>query len=154
MGIKETSAAWQYSNDEEKQLADQIIDLERKALDKWFQGDSSGYRELWSNTNFSYFDSVFDHRIDTHEEISKFVTSAVDGKLHAESYDLSNPRVQFGKDMAVLTFQLHAETTLLDMHYNCIEIYQKEKDHWRVVHSTWSFIRPMEMDFSQFKDIV
>ncbi|WP_281635400.1 nuclear transport factor 2 family protein [Flavobacterium marginilacus] len=144
---------WKYS-DEQQQLAKQIIDLEMTALDKWFNGDSSGYRDLWSKTNFSYFDGVFDHRIDTHEEISKFVTSVVDGKLYAKSYDFTNPRVQFGQDIAILTFQLHADTSLIDMHYNCIEIYQKEGDSWSVIHSTWSFIRPMDMDFNAIKEVV
>lgn len=135
-------------NEEERQLAEYIIGLERSALDKWFNGDSSGYRELWSERSFTYFDSVMDHRVDTHEEISAFVKKAVDGNLHADSYDFVNPRVQIGQDMAVLTFQLHAATNLIHMHYNCIEIYQKERqrvgdgtsgmgEDWRVIHSTW-----------------
>lgn len=139
---------------EQKKLAQHIIGLEKAALDKWFNGDSSGYRELWSKKNFSYFDGVFDHRVDTHEEITKFVTTVVDNKLYAKSYDFCNPRVQFGEDMAILTYQLHADTTLINMHYNCIEIFKKEDDGWRVVHSTWSFIRPMDMDFGKMKEIV
>ena len=143
-----------YKNEGEEQIASMIIKLEEEALKKWFQGDSSGYRDLWSKQNFSYFDSVCAHRVDTHEEISDFVKGAVDGKLFAESYDFVNPRVQFGGDMAVLTYQLHANTTLINMHYNCIEVYLKEGDEWHVIHSTWSFIRPMEMDFGDVKAIV
>jgi len=101
-----------YKSEEERKLAEQIIDMEKAALDKWFKGDSSAYRALWSEDDFSYFDSVADHRVDMHEEISAFVKSAVDGKLFADSYDFCNPRVQFGGDMAVLTYQLHADTTL------------------------------------------
>ena len=57
--------------------------------------------------------------------------------------------------MAVLTYQLFAETNLIDMEYNCIEVYQKEDDgQWRVIHSTWSFIRPMEKKFSEEKNVV
>ena len=135
-------------------MAEHIIGLERKALDKWFNGDSSGYRELWSEINFSYFDSVMPKRVDTHEEISAFVKQAVDGNLFADSYDFVNPRVQIVQDMAVLTFQLHADTSLINMHYNCIEVYQKEGDQWRVVHSTWSFITPLSNDFGDVKEIV
>lgn len=142
-----------YKSEEERKLAEQIIDMEKAALDKWFKGDSSAYRALWSEDDFSYFDSVADHRVDTHEEISAFVKSAVDGKLFADSYDFCNPRVQFGGDMAVLTYQLHADTTLINMHY-CIEVYRKEAAGWRVIHSTWSFIRPMDMDFGTIKAVV
>ena len=66
----------------------------------------------------------------------------------------NKPAEQFGKDMAVLTYQLFAKTTLIDMQYNCIEVFQKESDDWHVIHSTWSFIRPMDMDFSAIKEVV
>lgn len=143
-----------YETEEKRQLAEHIISLEKSALDKWFKGDSSGYIELWSEQDFSYFDSVAPGRIDSHEEISDFVRGAVDGKLFADSYEFLSPRVQIGSDMAVLTFQLHAKTTLLHMHYNCIEVYKKEGEDWRVVHSTWSFIQPMTNDFGNVKEIV
>lgn len=141
-------AAWQYDSAEERELAARIIGLEKSALDKWFNGDTSGYEKLWSKQSFSYFDSVLTERIDSHAEIEK-VLKGIDGKLFADSYDFRNPRVQIGKDMAVLTFQLFAKTTLIDMAYNCIEVYRREADGaWRVIHSTWSFIRPMGRDFN------
>ena len=143
-----------YKNEEERMLAQQIIDLEKAALDKWFKGDSAGYRELWSKGNFSYFDCVNDQRIDSHEEISAFVKAVVDNKLFADSYEFSNPRVQICGDTAILTYQLHAYTSLIDMHYNCIEVYHKEENKWHVIHSTWSFIRPMDMDFGSIKVVV
>lgn len=47
---------------------------------------------------------------------------------------------------------LFADTNLIDMEYNCIEVYQKEEDGvWRVIHSTWSFIRSMEKRFKEEK---
>jgi len=153
MKEKERNAYEQAYTEAEKQLADHIISLERAALDKWFRGDTSGYRELWSRKSFTYFDGVAEHRIDDHETICKFLDS-IEGKLFADKYDFRFPRVQFGGNMAVLTYQLFAKTSLLDMRYNCIEIYQKESDGWHVIHSTWSFIRPMEMDFSAVKEIV
>ncbi len=148
------STAWQYSSEEEKALAQHIIGLEKSALDKWFKGDTSGYERLWSKRSFTYFDGVVTERIDDHAAIVEFLRT-IDGKLFADSYDFRNPRVQFGQDMAVLTYQLFSKTTLIDMEYNCIEIYQKEDDGiWRVIHSTWSFIRPMYKDFSQMKAVV
>ena len=139
---------------EERKLAEHIIGLEKSALDKWFNGDTSGYEQLWSKHSFTYFDAVVEKRVDDHATIAEFLKT-IDGKLHADSYDFRNPRVQIGKDMAVLTYQLFAATNLIDMEYNCIEVYQKEEDGvWRVIHSTWSFIRPMEKNFGKTKDIV
>lgn len=148
------SVAWQYDSPEQEALAQHIIGLERAALDKWFAGDTSGYESLWSRRSFTYFDAVVTERIDDHATIAEFLKT-IDGKLFADSYDFRNPRVQIGEDMAVLTYQLFAKTTLIDMEYNCIEVYQKEADgQWRVIHSTWSFIRPMDKDFTPAKEVV
>lgn len=154
MEHQKNEATWQYKNETEKALAQHIIGLERAAIDKWFNGDTSGYEQLWSKRSFTYFDAVVTERIEDHATIEEFLKT-IDGKLFAESYDFRNPRVQIGEDMAVLTYQLFAKTTLIDMEYNCIEVYQKEEDgQWRVIHSTWSFIRPMDKDFAPAKEIV
>ncbi len=148
-----SDALW-YRNESEQRLARRIIALEKAALDKWFKGDTSGYAELWSKRDFSYFDSVVEKRVDDYAAIAETL-KGIDGKLHADSYDFCSPRVQFGNDMAVLTYQLFAKTNLLDMEYNCIEVFKKEEEeNWRVIHSTWSFIRPMEKDFGKAKEIV
>lgn len=54
---------------EQRKLADEIIALERGALDKFFRGDVSGYLDLWSKDNFTYFDVNCKERIDHHEQI-------------------------------------------------------------------------------------
>ena len=139
---------------EQTELAEHIIGLEKATLDKWFKGDVSGYRELWSRESFTYFDGDNPNRVDDHETIDQFLDSLA-GKLYADTYDFRDPRVQFGVATALLTYQLFAETNLIDMKYNCVERYQKEDDgQWRVIHSTWSFIRPMDMDFNSAKEIV
>ena len=133
-----------YKTDEERRLAEELIALERNALDKWFNGDTSGYAALWSRRSFTYFDGVVAERVENHETIEAFL-KMLDGKLFADSYDFRNPRVQTGNDMAVLTYQLFAKTTLLDMAYNCVEVFQKEDDgFWRVIHSTWSLYKALE----------
>lgn len=139
---------------EEQRLAEHIIGLEKAALEKWFKGDTSGYERLWSERSFTYFDAVVTERIDDHATIAEFLKT-IEGKLFADSYEFRSPRVQIGQDMAVLTYQLFAETTLINMEYNCIEVYQKEEDgEWHVIHSTWSFIRPMEKNFNATKEVV
>lgn len=144
----------QQYTEEERALADHIIGLEKGALDKWFKGDTTGYEQLWSKHSFTYFDSVRPDRVDDHETIAQFLET-IKGKLFADSYDFHCPRVQFGQDMAVLTYQLFSNTSLLDMKYNCIEIYQKEENgEWHVIHSTWSFIRPMDQKLPEDKNVV
>ncbi|MFJ8141240.1 hypothetical protein [Streptomyces sp. NPDC096013] len=140
--------------DEQKLLAEHLIGLEKGALGKWFKGDVSGFRELWSRRSFTYFDAAHPDRVEDHETIDTFL-DGVAGKLHADEYEMRRPRVQFGAYTALLTYQLYSDTNLIDMKYNCIELFQKEEGfQWRVIHSTWSFIRPMDMDFGSAKKIV
>lgn len=139
---------------EQQQLAAHLIGLEKAALDKWFRGDTSGYEQLWSKRSFTYFDGVVAHRVEDHATIAAFLKT-IEGKLYAEHYDFCEPRVQFGEDMAVLTYQLFAKTSLIDMQYNCIEVFQKEENgEWHVIHSTWSFLRPMDMHFEKAVEVV
>ncbi len=140
-------------SDDERRLAEHLISLERSALDKWFQGDTSGYESLWSERSFTYFDAVVKERVDDHDAIITFLKS-IDGKLFADSYDFCQPRVQAGNDMTVLTHQLYAKTNLFDMEYNVIEVFRKEEDQWRVIHSTWSFIRPMNKNFASEDNVI
>lgn len=144
-----------YKNDEERQLAEHLIDIERTALDKFMNGDGSLYAELWSKDNFTYHDAGFDHRVDTYEEIKNFLDNVVNGKLKTSEYEFKNPRVQFAsKDVAVLTFQLFAVTNLNDMRYNCVEVFVRQSNGtWQVIHSTWAVIRPFEMDFSKIRKL-
>lgn len=154
METKEKNAVWQYKSAGEKQLAEYIIGLEEAALEKWFKGDTSGYAELWSKRSFTYFDAVVTERLDEFAATADLFKK-VEGNLLATSYEIRSPRVQLGVDMAVLTYQLFAKTNLINMEYNCIEVFQKEEDgQWHVIHSTWSILRPMQKDFSKFKEIV
>ncbi|MEU5416053.1 hypothetical protein [Streptomyces clavifer] len=59
--------------EEQKQLAEHLIGLEKSALDKWLNGDVSGYRELWSRRSFTYFDGANLERVEDHETIDAFL---------------------------------------------------------------------------------
>ncbi|MCM1254815.1 MAG: nuclear transport factor 2 family protein [Duncaniella sp.] len=146
-----------YKTPEEAALARHIIGIEEDALKKFLDGDMSGYRELWSRNSFTYFDAVTKERVEDVREMDGFL-DRLEGNLKTYDYKFVNPRVQSCGDMAVLTYQLFAHTNRNDIRYNCIEVFQKEDDvKWHVIHSTWSTIRPMEVDWSKFgepKDVV
>ncbi|MDG4969517.1 nuclear transport factor 2 family protein [Lactococcus lactis] len=132
---------------EELILAKKLIQIEIDALNRFYKGDTSGYRNLWSKENFSYYDANTSERIDTYEEIYDFLMNRVEGKVNVESYEFLSPRVQFGKDMAVLTYHLPYDDKPNSLHYNVIEIFQKtKKDKWEVIHSTWTPLDPSKKD--------
>lgn len=128
--------------EEELRIAEHLLQLEENALKLWFNGDTSGYRTIYSHDDFSYFDSVRTTRIDSYDDFVPFLDQ-LDGKLFASSYEICNPRVQIKGDTAVFTFQLYAKTNIIDVEYNCIEVYQKQENgEWLIIHSTWAMIAP------------
>lgn len=131
---------------EQKQLAEQLIQIEVDALNGFYNGDTTGYRKLWSQESFSYFDVNTAKRIDRYEEIYDFLMTRVEGKFFVESYEFVAPRVQFGIDMAVLTYHLPHDENPNSKHYNVIEIFQKNSDgEWQVIHSTWQALDPAKL---------
>lgn len=127
-----------------------IIDLERGALDKYYNGDMTGYYGLWSHDDFSYFDAGHAKRLDSFAEVREFLDGKVAGKMHADSYRFVSPRVQLHGDTGILTYQLFADTNFIDMKYNVVEVFQKNAaGEWKVVHSTWDTITPYDRDLSQ-----
>lgn len=140
---------------EQHALEEKIVALEVSALDKYFKGDVSGYLDIWSKDNFSYFDAGTKERSDSYEQVKLFLETVVAGKMHADTYDFHYPRVQLSADTAVLTYQLHADTPFIEMHYNVIEVFQKNKNNdWKVIHSTWDLITPFSPDIKRPKVIV
>ncbi|MBB1079032.1 nuclear transport factor 2 family protein [Limosilactobacillus sp. STM2_1] len=127
-----------------------IISLEKGALDKYFNGDMSGYYDIWSHDDFSYFDAGHDKRIDDFNEVKQFLDGRVAGKIHADSYKFVSPRVQLNGNTGILTYQLFADTNFIDMQYNVVEVFQKNaQGEWKVVHSTWDTITPFSRELSK-----
>ena len=93
-----------YGATSEKDVGNQIIALERGALDRWGRGDPSGYQEIYA-PGVTYFDPMQDKRIDGLDAI-KVRQAPIKGKVHVDRYDMIDPKVQRQGDIAVLTFNL------------------------------------------------
>lgn len=149
----QSEASWKM-NDGQDDLREQIIGMEKHALDCFYNGDSSEYRKLWDRENFTYVDGFAPHRRDSWKDVVDHVGAAVDGKMYAGNYQFLIPRVQISPlgDTAVLTYELHADTNQWNMHYNCIEIFEKKNDGWTVINSIWSLIQPLTNDFGALSE--
>src|SRR5437764_7073157 len=84
--------------------ADEILSLERAALDRWGKGDPDGFLELYA-ADITYFDPVTALRIDGHPAMAEYYRPWV-GKIHVARYEMLNPRVVVGGDLALLTYNL------------------------------------------------
>ncbi|MCM1520238.1 MAG: hypothetical protein NC098_05580 [Lachnoclostridium sp.] len=70
---------------DEISTAKHIVDLEKDALNLWFNGQTAGYNRLWSRESFPYFDVAVMKRVDSHAAIEE-VLKTIEGKLFAPSY--------------------------------------------------------------------
>jgi ketosteroid isomerase-like protein len=125
--------------------ANQILMLERAALDRWGKGDPDGFLELYS-TDVTYFDPSTAIRMDGHRAMAEYYRPLI-GKIQIPRYEMLNTQVVVDGDMALLTYNLVNYIT--DAHgvesvgtrWNSTTVYQWRGDAWKAIHSHWSFTR-------------
>src|ERR1043166_3742998 len=126
-------------------VADTIIALERAALDRWGRGDPTGYVETYARAVTS-FDPFAAKRVDGIDSI-KAMLEPITGKVHIDSYEMLNPRVQPAGDVAVLSFNLVSHVKNPDgsprtVRWNSTEVYRRIGGRGRIIHNHWSFTKP------------
>jgi ketosteroid isomerase-like protein len=127
-----------------RQNADQeIIALERSALDKWAQSDTGGYVDI-SADDITWFDFTPGEqlRIDGLQAVRNYLKPFI-GNIPPHTYDLVNPKVQMYGNTAVLTFHWKGsltDGTPLDG-YKVTAVYNWKDGKWRQVHAHWSVIQ-------------
>ena len=119
-----------------------IIALEKGALEKWNQGDPSGYLDL-SADDVTYFDPSIEQCLDGLDNLKKYY-EPIKGQIKVSKYEMINPKVVATNDMAVLTFNLNSCKNDEVHKWNCTEVYRLEPNgKWKIVQTHWSsFIKP------------
>src|SRR5687768_2711800 len=84
--------------------ANDVIAMERAALDRWGAGDPRGYLEIMAD-EVTYFDPVQERRIDGLAAMTVMLEGWT-GKIQVDRYDMVRPLVQAHGDAALLTFNL------------------------------------------------
>ena len=122
----------------ETDTAAQILALERAALDRWGQGDPSGFLEI-SAPEVVYFDPFLKQRLDGLEELTRYY-EGIRGKVRIARYELLNPKVHQIGDAAVVTFNYVSYGGNEDEYrWNCTEVYGRYSVGWRIIQTHWSF---------------
>ena len=122
------------------QIADEIIDMERAALDRWVQGDPGGFLEI-SAQDVVYFDPSQEHRLNGLAELTAFYES-LRSQIRVDRYELIDPKVQVYGNVAVLTFNYLSEAQGETRRWHCTEVYVKSPGGpWRIVQTHWSGTR-------------
>lgn len=126
-------------------VPEQIIMLERDALDRWGKGDPGGFLDLYAH-DVSYFDPTVAARIDGHEAMESYYRPWI-GKIQIARYEMLNPQVVVDGNMALLTYNLvnyiadGSGIESVGAQWNSTTVFQNQGDGWKTVHSHWSFTR-------------
>jgi ketosteroid isomerase-like protein len=130
-------------------VSEEIIALERSALDRWITFDPQGYLDL-SASEVTYFDPMRDKRVDGLEALKALLEpiKQFKGSITEPRYEMIDPKVQQYGDVALLTYNLTnygrvsggPEAVLA--RWNSSELYARIGDKWKLVHSHWSFTKP------------
>jgi hypothetical protein len=122
-------------------VSETLISLETAALQRWGQGDPSGFLEI-SAPGVSYFDPFLASRIDGLPALSVYYDS-IRGKVHIDRFELLNPVVVAVAELAVLTFNFVSCSGADLQRWNCTEVYRLSSVGWRIVQTHWSLVQPL-----------
>ncbi len=130
-------------------VLDELVALERSALDRWIRLDPEGYLGLYA-PDITYFDPTTAKRVESVDAMRTRLAPMKDLKLPVTNprYEMIAPKVQRHGDTALLTFNLvnygvppdGAERVLA--RWNSTEVYSRVGGRWKIVHSHWSYVRP------------
>jgi ketosteroid isomerase-like protein len=130
---------------EARATADQIVTLERRALDRWGKGDPGGFLDLYG-ADITYFDPVTAARVDGHQAMADYYRPFV-GKIQIPRYEMLSPHVIVEGNMALLTYNLvtYAQDARgvesVGSRWNSTVVYQRRGGTWKSIHSHWSYTR-------------
>ncbi len=116
-----------------------ILGMERAALDRWGNGDPSGFLEICA-PDVVYFDNTLERRLDGLDALTAHY-GPVRGKVFLERYELLNPKVQLCGDAAVLTFNFVGYAQGGSSRWNCTEVYRRAEGEWRIIQTHWSVMQ-------------
>ncbi len=124
----------------------EIIALERSALDKWAQSNTGGYIDI-SADEITWFD--FQPGAQLRVEGLPAVRNLLEpltGNIPLHTYDLVDPKVQIYGNTAVLTF--HWKASMTDGTplggWKATSVYTLKDGKWLQVHAHWSPVQSGE----------
>ena len=124
---------------DKQEITKTLIALESAALERWGKGDPSGFLEICA-PDVVYFDPYQKTRIDGLEALTQYYKT-IWGQVYFDRFELLNPCVQIGGELAVLTFNYVSYTGEKQSRWNCTEVYRQSGDTLQIIQTHWSYTR-------------
>ena len=121
-------------------VAETIIGAETQALHRWGAGDPDGFLDI-CHPEVTYFDPYNDSRIDGLPVLRRLYEQ-LRGQVQFDRFEMINPRVVLGMDLAVLSFNLTSHGANGACRWNCTEAYREVEGRWLIIQTHWSLVRP------------
>lgn len=118
---------------------EEIIQLERTALERWGKGDPDGFLEI-SAPDVTYFDPFIERRLEGIDALRKLY-EGLRGNIAIGSSEIVTPSVHLSGNMAVLTYQFVSRGSEGTMKWNTTEVYRRDPQGWRIVHTHWAIAK-------------
>lgn len=128
------------SSQNSSSISKTIIGIEISALEKWNNGNPSGFLEICAK-DVVYFDPFTELRMDGIENLTTLYEN-IRGQIKVEKYDMISPVVQAVDKMAVLTYNLISYFEGGHENWNCTEVYRLDDNQWKIIQTHWSFTKP------------
>ena len=122
-----------------QEITETLIAMESAALRRWGNGDPSGFLEICA-PDVVYFDPYLEKRIDGVEALTQYY-KGLWGQILLDRFELLNPCVQIGSEIAVLTFNYESYTGDKTSRWNCTEVYRLSEGGWQIIQTHWSYTR-------------
>jgi ketosteroid isomerase-like protein len=122
------------------ELTQKLINMENAALDRWNNGDPTGFLEI-SADDVTYFDSATEQRVDGIINLTKLYEERR-GTVKVDKDEMINPIVNSTNEMAVLSFNLISHIGENKKKWNCSEVYRLQQNgDWKIVQTHWSLTK-------------
>jgi uncharacterized protein (TIGR02246 family) len=128
------------------QGGEEVVALERAALDRWGKGDVEGFLSLYAD-EITYFDPTQEKRVDGLSTM-RALYGPFAGKFTVDRYEMLDPKVQRHGDVAVLTYRIQNYARQADgterptTRWNVSEVFRRVDGKWRTIHSHFSYTKP------------
>jgi ketosteroid isomerase-like protein len=126
-------------------MNDDILSLEKAAMERWRNGDPMGFLEL-SSHEICYVDPGQTKPIIGLEAYRPYMKQ-LEGQIHYQRSEFIDPQVVVMGDAALLTYNYRSSVfspegeVTAQTPWNSTEVYFRQAGAWRIVHNHWSFIK-------------